>query len=120
MAAVGKFEGPKTQNKWPGIGAVDKITAFKAPNHKMETLAFFLTARVIFRRGSFIRTVTLYLYLQIYNQKHSALQNRNSANNLQPASARPCKVPHRHPVGVGGWGGGYSLYSDDRDDRRIF
>ena len=20
----------------------------------------------------------------------------------------------------GGWGGGYSLYSDDRDDRRIF
>ena len=21
--------GPKTQNKWPGIGAVDKITAFK-------------------------------------------------------------------------------------------
>ena len=62
---------------------------------------------MIFRRGSFsIRTVTLYLYLQIYNQKHSALQNRNSANNLQPTSACPCKVPHRHPVGVGVGGGG--------------
>ena len=29
MAATGKFEGLKAQSKWPGIGAVDKITAFK-------------------------------------------------------------------------------------------
>ena len=36
MATTGK--GPKTQNKWPGIGVVDKITAFKTPNYDTETL----------------------------------------------------------------------------------
>ena len=40
MAAAGKFERPKTQNKWPGIGAVDKITTLKPPNHNMKTIAF--------------------------------------------------------------------------------
>ena len=52
MAAAEKLEGLKTQNKWPGIGAADKNTPFKPPNHNMETLKFYLTAKVNFSRGS--------------------------------------------------------------------
>ena len=49
MDVVGKFEGPKTQNKRPGIGAVDKIfTVSTPPDHNNKTLKFYLTAKVIF------------------------------------------------------------------------
>ena len=54
MAVAGKFEGPKMQNKWPDIGAVDKITAFKPPNHDMEMLRFYLTVEVPFKYLYFI------------------------------------------------------------------
>ena len=39
-------------NKWPGNGALNKITAINPPNHNMETLEFYLTAKEIFSRGS--------------------------------------------------------------------
>ena len=48
-----KLKGPKTQIKWPGICAVDKITAFKTPNINMETLKFHLQAKVTFSRSCF-------------------------------------------------------------------
>ena len=53
MAAAGKLELPKMQNKWPGIDAVEKVLAFKPLNHNMETLKFYLKAKVIFAKVSF-------------------------------------------------------------------